>query len=264
MSVPVVAIVGNHLRHRWFAAELAGDDRIDLRAVVVERQRAPKAGENETENALIADHFAERAAAEEAYFGDAPPWSEIAPGVREVERGGPNTDDVFEWVVDRDPDYLVLYGCGIVRAPLLDRYDARAVNMHLGLSPYYVGHATNFWPLVNGEPECVGATIHLATLSVDGGPILTQTRPHVAETDGPHDLGCKTIAGGAAALRDQLAALAGGRATLVPQGPPVHVYRHADFHAGAVAELRRRFAEGMISAYLSDKDARDARFPIVE
>jgi methionyl-tRNA formyltransferase len=264
MSLPVVAIVGNHLRHRWFAAGLARDGRVDLRAVVVERQRPPKSGENEEESALIADHFAERSHAEDRYFGDAPPWHDIGVEVREVERGGPNTDEVAAWVREHQPEHLVLYGCGIVKAPLLDRYDARAVNMHLGLSPYYIGHGTNFWPLVNGEPECVGATIHLATLSVDAGPILRQVRPEPAPDDGPHDLGCKTIAAGAKALRDELVAVAEGRARPVPQGPAGLVYRHADLTAAAVAELRRRFAEGMIPTYLAEKSERDARFPIVE
>jgi folate-dependent phosphoribosylglycinamide formyltransferase PurN len=264
MSIPVVAIVGNQLRHRWFVGDLARDERLDLRGVVVERQPAPRQGETEAESALIADHFAERAAAEERYFGGASAWEDSAPAVREVERGGPNTDDVAAWVERLAPEQLVLYGCGILRAPLLDRFEGRTVNMHLGLSPYYIGHATNFWPLVNGEPECVGATIHLATLSVDAGPILVQARPEPAADDGPHDLGCKTIRAGAAALRERLAAHAEGRADAVPQGPAGRVYRHADFNAGAVAELRRRFAAGMIPAYIADKRDRDGRFPIVE
>lgn len=264
MSIPIVAIVGNHLRHRWFAAGLAADSRLDLRAVVVERQRPPRQGETPEENALIADHFAERDRAEERYFGAAPPWTELGADVREVERGAPNTEAVGEWVEGFEPDYLVLYGCGILGSPLLDRYDGRAVNMHLGLSPYYIGHATNFWPLVNGEPECVGATIHLATSSVDAGPILTQVRPDPEPGDGPHDLGCKTIAAGALTLRDALVELAAGRAHAVAQGPSGRVYRHADFAAAAVVTLRERFADGMIPAYLAEKLERDARFPIVE
>jgi hypothetical protein len=263
MTIAAVAIVGNHLRHRWFAGELARDERVDLRGIVVERQRPPKQGETEEENALIREHFDERARAEERFFGNALPWTDLGVPVLEVERGGPNTSDVAAWVEEAAPEHLVLYGCGILREPLLDRYDGRTVNMHLGLSPYYIGHATNFWPLVNGEPECVGATIHIAILSVDAGPILVQVRPDPAPDDGPHDLGCKTIAGGSAALRDALVELDAGRATPVAQGPQGRVYKHADFNAAAVAELRSRFADGMIPEYIASKPERDARFPIV-
>jgi methionyl-tRNA formyltransferase len=157
----------------------------------------------------------------------------------------------------------VLYGCGIVREPLLAEWDRRTVNMHLGLSPYYRGHATNFWPLVNGEPECVGATIHLATLDVDAGPVLRQVRPDAAPDDDNHDLGCKTIAAGASALPEALHPFDAGTLEGRAQEPGGRIYRHADFEASAVVELRRRLAEGMVPAYLAEKARRDARYPIV-
>src|SRR5207244_13617600 len=125
----------------------------------------------------------------------------------------------------------------------------RAVNLHLGLSPYYRGHATNFWPLVNGEPECVGATVHLATLDVDAGPILRQARPELAPDDRAHDAGCKAIVAGAAALPHPVAGYADGRAEPVPQQGGGRLYRRADFDADAVATMRRRLDEGMIPRY---------------
>ena len=32
------------------------------------------------------------------------------------------------------------------------------INVHLGLSPYYKGSATNFWPFVNNELQFLGVT----------------------------------------------------------------------------------------------------------
>ncbi|MDQ5820192.1 MAG: hypothetical protein M3540_01995 [Actinomycetota bacterium] len=265
MSVAVVALVGDHLRHRWYTSRLAASDAVELRGVISERQPPQPAGRDEREDELVADHFARRRSAEERHFGSAPDWDELDAPFLGVDRGQTNTAPIAEWVDEREPELLVLYGCGIIRAPLLEGYEA--VNIHLGLSPYYRGHATNFWPLVNGEPECVGATVHLATLDVDAGPILRQARPEMAPDDDSHDLGCKALAAGVGAL---LAAV-GGYATRsldpVPQQPGGRVYRHADFDAApgeAIAELRRRFAAGMIPEYLSEKASRDARFPIVE
>lgn len=137
------------------------------------------------------------------------------------------------------------------------------MNIHLGLSPYYRGAATNFWPLANGEPELVGATIHLATLTVDAGPILRQARPEIEAGDGAHDVGCRALAAGIAALRDALPAYARGDLEPVAQEPGGRVYKNVDFHARAVAQMRERLASGMLREYLDDAEARRARFPIV-
>ncbi len=262
--VRFAAIVGDHQRHRWLVAQLAADPRLELRGVVCERQPPPPKGETEEEERLIAEHFALRAEAEERYFGSAPPLEAHGVPVRAVAPGESNDPAVAEWVRGLGADYLVLFGCSIIREPLLADFDCRAINIHLGLSPHYKGHATNFWPLVNGEPECVGATIHLATLDVDAGPILRQARPEMAPGDGSHDIGCKAIAAGALALADAVAGYAAGEVEPAPQEGDGRVYRRADFTPRAVAEMRRRFAEGMIPRYLAEKPERDARFPIVE
>ena len=81
------------------------------------------------------------------------------------------------------------------------------MNIHLGLSPYYRGAGTNFWPLVNGEPEYCGATIHILDGGVDTGPVIAHVRPEIAAGDGPHDIGNKTIVAAAGALADAAVAL---------------------------------------------------------
>jgi len=262
-AIQVVALAGDFLRHRWYAAQFATDPRFELRAVVSERQPPARSGDTVEEERLIAEHLALRDQTEERYFGRAPSWEDLAE-VRRVERGETNEAPTAEWVRSFEPRYLVLYGSSIIKTPLLDWFDGRTVNLHLGLSPYYKGHATNFWPLVNGEPECVGATIHLATLSVDAGPILRQVRPAIGLGDDNHDIGCKAIIAGSAAHRDALAAFGAGELAPVPQQAGGRLYKRADFNAAAVVELRRRFADGMIPRYLEQKSERDARYPIVE
>lgn len=267
MTAPrAVALVGDQLRHRWYATLLADEPGIDLLGVVSERQPSQPGGGTAEEHELVADHFARRRDAEKRHLGSAREWDALGVPTLAVERGETNTELVSGWVRELDPDMLLLYGCGILRAPLLDVYAGRAVNLHLGMSPYYRGHAANFWPLVNGEPECVGATVHVATLDVDAGEILRQARPAMEPGDGSHDIGCKALVAGARALLDALPAYAGGRLP-VPQQPGGRVYGRADFEAAAdeaISELRRRFAAGMIGAYLEQKASRDARFPIVE
>ena len=261
-GLPFVAIVGDHLRHRWLVAQLAAHPGLTLRGIVCERQPPAPRGSTADEDALVADHFARRSAAEERHFG-APALEGHGVPVLAVDSGRSNDPEVAAWMGTLGASWLVLFGCSIIREPLLADFENRAVNIHLGLSPYYKGHATNFWPLVNGEPECVGATVHLATLSVDAGPILRQARPDIAAADDSHDIGCKALIAGARALLEGLSAYAVGELEPTPQTGDGRVYRRADFTPAAVEELRERFRSGMIPEYLAHRQAREARFPIV-
>lgn len=260
--VGVVAIVGDQLRHRHVLRQIEAHPGVELRGVVVETKRPQPTDADPALDAVLAEHFAARRRAEQAFFGELEAWGPAAE-VLPVPFGGSNDDAVAGWVLAREPESLVLFGCSIIREQLLERLPERVVNLHLGLSPYYRGAATNFWPLVNGEPECVGATVHLATLSVDAGPIIRQSRPELHVDDGSHEIGCRAILAGADALVSGLVDHAAGRVSGEPQSPGGRVYRNADFDAQAVRRLWEQLEGGLIERYLADKDARDAARPIV-
>jgi methionyl-tRNA formyltransferase len=183
--------------------------------------------------------------------------------VLHIAKGEANSDPVFDWVASKTADYLILYGSSIIRERLLSMFEGRTINMHLGLSPYYRGSGTNFWPLVNVEPELVGVTIHLATLDVDAGAILKQVRPEIALGDRNHEIGCRAIIAGTFAM---IAAIEGYDAgDLVPQkqAPGGKLYRRRDFKIDAVRKMWRNLDEGMITSYLAEPERTD-RYPIVD
>jgi methionyl-tRNA formyltransferase len=161
------------------------------------------------------------------------------------------------------PDVVLVFGTGLLKPALLDRFPGRAVNIHLGLSPYYRGAGTNFWPLVNGEPEYCGATIHYLDAGVDSGPIIAHVRPPIQAGDGPHDIGNRTIVAAAEALADAVVLRVRGRLRGVPQAGGGRLYRRADFSAGAVERLSANFRNGMIQTYLRDQPARDAALSLL-
>ena len=157
-----------------------------------------------------------------------------------------------------DPDVVLVYGTGLLAHDLVRAFDGRIVNLHLGLSPYYRGSGTNFWPLVNREPEYVGATIHDLDERIDAGPILAHIRPAMDAHDGPHDLGNKTIREAAALLAEVAHAVARGGVSGTPQMTRGRLYQRKDFNAQAVLRLLDQFESGMIPEYLANKEARDA------
>ncbi|MGZ8413648.1 MAG: formyl transferase [Gemmatirosa sp.] len=263
-ALRTVLLTGDARRHRaaahWLAAgtQLVGVVAEPKRPVVAAPERLPDA-----ERMVLDRHLSEREAAERRALASCDAWPDA--DVLPIEAGTLNAPAVVAWIADRRPDVVVSFGCGILRAPLLDAFDGRLVNVHLGLSPYYRGSATNFWALVHREPECVGATIHVTTAALDGGPVLAQVRPLPAPVDDAHTLGVKTVAAAFQALPRTLAAYVRGR--LSPQAQPTgvgRVCRRADFGAAAVERLWDNLQSGMLPEYLADADRRRAAYPIVE
>jgi hypothetical protein len=260
----VVLLTGDGLRHRYAASQWA--DVVQLTGVLSEAKPSSPDTPRELpaeDQAVIRRHFRDRDEAERRRLGERS--FPDAADVLGVPRGGSNSPDAVAWVRRHEPDLIVLYGSGVVKPPLLDEYDGRIVNLHLGLSPYYRGAGTNFWPLADRRPECVGATVHLAVSAVDAGPILAQVRPDIAPTDRAHDIGTKALVAGVQALARVIFLYHAGRLIPVPQDlSRGRVYRRTDFNAEAVRRMARQFESEMISEYLEQRETRCLACPIVE
>ena len=261
MGVRVVIMTGDQRRHRHVAHRL--QERFDVRGVVVEPSHAAGAAGSPEDAEVLTRHFALRDEAETRFFAGDGAWRIESARRLAVERGAANADAVFSWIMAREPEYLVLFGSSLIGERLLGAFPRRCVNLHLGLSPYYRGSGTNFWPLANREPELVGATIHLATAGIDAGPILTQVRPAMEPGDQSHDIGCRAILAGASALGESLAAYARGALMPVPQRDAGRFCRREEFTAEAVRRMWRHFETGIIAEYLADP-GRVERYPLVE
>lgn len=262
----VVAVTGDALRHRGFAHALAADAGLELVGVWYEAKEfdpAAEAGSAE-DRRTIAEHFARRDSSEASYFQAA-----AAPleGTLEttVARGGPNTGAELQRIAGLTPDLIAVFGSGILRRPFLEQHRGRILNLHLGLSPYYRGSGTNFWPLVNREPEYLGATIHYIDEGIDTGPIVAHVRPDMRADSGPHDIGNRVIVAAASVLARALAAHhRGGPLRAQPQRGGGRYYRRSDFTADAIRRMERNFTQGMIGEYLADRAARDEKLELVE
>jgi hypothetical protein len=180
-----------------------------------------------------------------------------------VARGGVNDPAVCEEIRQLGPDFLVAYGPSLIRDPLLSAYAGRFLNVHLGLSPYYRGSGTNFWPLVNGEPEYVGATFMHLDAGVDTGPILHQMRARIFAGDTPHQIGNRLI-GDMTAVYIEVIRRAGalGPGIRIPAPPGARVYRSRDFTPEAVETLYANFRGGLVDRYLAEQATRERRAPI--
>lgn len=91
-------------------------------------------------------------------------------------------------------DLIVVFGSSWIRGPLADALiERKAINLHMGLSPWYRGTACNFWAVYDRRPEFVGGTIHLLSKGLDSGDVLVKATPHLVEATA-FDLGMMAVA----------------------------------------------------------------------
>jgi len=251
-------------RHAWVASTLARE--LDLVGVWQEEKTfAPERNVVSGDDLeVIRAHFAARDAAEARDFGgDVVPKLSPSATLRRVGGNGCNAAAEIAAMMALRPDIGLVFGTGILKGDLIRAFGGRLLNIHLGLSPYYRGAGTNFWPLVNREPEYVGATIHYIDEGIDTGPIVAHVRPEIRPGDSGHDLGNRTIIAATGALARAAELHVAGRLRSVPQAGHGRVYYRKDFTAGAVRGAQENFRTGMIEEYLADRARRDAALSLV-
>lgn len=263
----IIILTGTHLRHTFFRKTLALSPGIQVLASFCEDSWGV------LEKTFVTDivgktaqqkHIAARSVSEEDFFGA---FCRFVPDYSlpiTLQRGTVNTPETLAHIQEFAPDVLVAYGCSLLQPTLLQNFYRRVLNVHLGLSPYYRGTATNFWPLVNGEPEYVGATIMYMDKGIDTGEIIHQLRARFYHDDGPHQIGNRLIADMTlvyANIIQQFHQLAPMQ-QLQPSSKSKY-YRRSDFTPESVTTLYANFQDGMVSEYLANQVDRDVLVPLV-
>lgn len=248
----IVIFTANAPRHAFVANTLAthADD-----VLIISEQRASDAPTKAPEEmTLVEAHFAERHAVELEYFGD---HQTFTTPVLSIPYKEANSTVVYERVQEFAPDMGFVFGASIIRDPLLSLIPSgRFVNMHLGLSPYYRGSGTNFWPFINEELEYVGATLLHIDAGIDTGDIITHARPTIERGDTVHTVGNKTIIAGTEGLMKCLTKIRDGEElprTKQWEVPNEHYYKNKDFTDESVALYRAKLADGLVERYLASE-----------
>lgn len=264
----IVVLTGSELRHAFFRKAIALCSEIEVPLSVCEGQerslrRVTEAAGGDT--GLRQRHLAAREQSEEDFFAA---FAALAPdrsNPAAVPDGGVNDPAVVADIGRLAPDLVIAYGCSLVREPLLSAHAGRFLNVHLGLSPYRRGSGTNFWPLVDGEPEYVGATFMHIDAGIDTGAIIHQIRARVLPGDDPHRIGNRLIVDMTFVYADIIRHFDALPAMLQPVSPPeAKVYRQKDFSEESVQRLYQGFADGLVDRYLAEREQRCAAVPIVE
>jgi hypothetical protein len=167
---------------------------------------------------------ARQRAALTAIVGPAPAWPVQVP-IQTV--ASVNAPDVHQVIRDLRATHLFVYGTGIVGARTLQL--GTALNLHTGLSPYYRGSDTEFWPLYLGDLAHLGVTVHACTPVLDGGALYARASVRLELDDDHFTAFARCVQRGAglyAYIARQLAT--GEMLTPIPQEAIGRSYRFVD------------------------------------
>lgn len=84
-----------------------------------------------------------------------------------------NQHEALEYSLQFQPELVVVLGTSILGKRWLSS-GLKIINVHTGIMPDYRGRFCWFWPVVNGQPEKLGVSIHRVTNVVDGGGLVKQ------------------------------------------------------------------------------------------
>jgi len=181
-----------------------------------------------------------------------------------ADYNAPNNQNVIDEIVALKPDLLLVFGACILKESIISKFPKRILNAHLGLSPYYRGAGTNFWPLVNNAPEYVGCTFMYLDSGIDTGTIIHQIRPDINIFDGPHQIGNRLIK----KMCSTYAIIALNNEKILEfeelACEKEKYYRNQDYSSESVMKLIDNFHNGMIKEYLDNRNERDCHVPLIQ
>ncbi len=191
----VAMLTGSHSRHLYVAHQLYAAGL--LQSLVIEQREEmippPPNGLNEMDHQNFIRHFQDRDAAELAFFGKADEFDLSGLPRLHVTYQELNGERVKNWISEHKPDVVISYGIHILNRELLSLFPEQSWNIHGGLSPWYRGNTTLFWPFYFLKPNWAGMTIHYLTTKLDGGDIIHHSTPQLLRGDGIHDVACRAV-----------------------------------------------------------------------
>ena len=142
----------------------------------------------------------------------------VMPGDHRCAHVDSHNGAACEAILDEDkPDVIVVYGTRIIRSNIFERAGRITLNMHTGLSPFYRGDSTLFWPVYYNDPTHLGVTVHELVASIDGGDIATTVPVIYTKGDSEADLFAKGVKAGTAAYIKSVEAALDGTLVCQPQ-----------------------------------------------
>ncbi len=254
----ILLLRANNLRHRALSSILQSKNF--LCAEIIEEKLVQPRFNNSN---LIRRHFDAQFQSELDFFGRFTRKETDVPAIR-ISSGELNLPFVFEFVKKQKFDMAITFGVSILGKDLIHNLEDNILGIHLGLSPYYRGSGTNFFPVVNGELSAIGYTLMHLNIGIDTGPIIHQGRAPIVLGDSIHSIGNRNIS----QMFIDIVSLLNNKISLnsakIPREVSTKLYKRNDFTESTLRRALHNLDNGLVNEYLNNQPQLLADFPIIE
>lgn len=187
---------GTHSRHLFVNKEILKlFDQVLV--IVMEREELmPEVPSSLTnrDKELFIKHFNNRNKVELSTYGDLNVKSVFSQyETINVSSNKLNTNELANKIKEFNPDFCFIFGVLLILDPVLSVLPQNKINLHLGLSPWYRGAATLYWPFYFLQPQFCGVTFHQINKEADAGEIVHQCVPKLEMGDRIHEVAAKCV-----------------------------------------------------------------------
>ena len=264
----IILLTGSELRHEFFRKYIADQKGIQVQLTTCESLKGnlSETVDIDNNNNLRKLHLSSRNQYEEDFFRLYCDSVEDKSNPKFIDRGCVNNEEIVSTIINLKPDLIISYGCSIIRSELLNIFEGRFINIHLGLSPYYMGSGTNYWPFVNDELQFVGTTFMYIDSGIDTGEIIHQIRAKIFHGDNIHQVGNRLIRDSVIECVKLIKGFEkiGKMKPLEVEINMKKIYKKKDFTENSLIIANKNITEGMISRYLENKSSIDPLYPILQ
>lgn len=246
----IIILTSDSLRHTFVRKALALNPKIEVLQSFCEK--SSQHIYDFSTDSLQVRHLQMREQSERDFFAS---FVDLTPDLSKsefIQKGEINTR--LEQIIALNPDLIIAYGCSIIKPPLIQSFRDKIINVHLGLSPYYRGAGTNYFPFLNNELQYVGATFMYMNEGIDTGEIIHQIQAQIFPNDSVHSVGNRLIS----KLPKYLTQIILNYENLVriPQPQDIKsgkLYKNKDFTKQSLEKIYANLKAGMIESYLAQK-----------
>lgn len=266
-----VIFTSSSLRHKAFAAIINNNKNLNL-VKVFHEEGSPlnELVEKRKNNDVELSHLEARSISEKDFFELYVNMQNKIKSISEiVPRFWFSSKSCLEILKRINPNQILVYGTSIIKGEIINIFKRKILNLHLGLSPYYRGAGTNYFPFVNNEPEYAGSTFMYLDEGIDTGEIIHQTRPMINITDSFHQLSNRFLIHSfktysKIAERNLQFGLKDPVINNTYKNNKRLVYKKSDFSRESVIQMYSNFQNGMLDQYLLNQKDRCSNVPIRE
>ena len=193
----IALLTGDHPRHKYLADSFSKTFDNVIWIIQKREKFVPEIDKNFNHEIrkLQKIHFEKRSAAENKFFSSTA--GDITKNKNnqmfEINKEDISNGSLKKILLKINFKFLISYGVQKIPDNILNDLKGYKWNIHGGLSPWYRGSITHFWPSYMLEPEYTGMTLHETTKDIDGGRIIHQTISELNIQDGIHENACRVV-----------------------------------------------------------------------